>query len=81
LSVYVVVVAGASVVDPFQLGYVNVESHESVGVKVAFAPLVYEAVIATVSPDVIVAVLAVIVHPAAHVTTTHDHKPVQSVLQ
>ena len=51
------------------------------GVSVALAQLVYEALIVTDCPASIVDELAVMLHPAAHVTTTPEPLPVQSFLQ
>lgn len=76
-----VVIAGVSVAVPFHAGKVNGVKPESAGVSVALAPLVYPAVMVTDCPAVIVLLLAVIVHPAAHVWTAPLHMPEQSDLQ
>lgn len=77
--VYVVVLVGASVADPFRVGEVNPVNPARLGVNVGFCPLVYAALIVTVCPAWIVEALGVSVHEAHNVG--HDHNPVQSALQ
>ena len=51
------------------------------GERVALAQLVYEALMVTGVPAVIVEALALMLHPAAPVTTIPEPLPLQSFLQ